>query len=157
MVKNLKNSTFFTAIDYLFREKMVTNQKELAEKIGISEGSMSRLKNGTKGVSDKTIRSMNEAFGNIFNMQYFRGESPVMLVKDLGQGVDELEKEGTQSLLDLAARLVSEVEQLRRELHAEREQTRLLNAQLTATLQKLESITPSREYLMASEEPIKTK
>jgi uncharacterized coiled-coil protein SlyX len=40
--------------------------------------------NGGRTVSDKTIYKMNEAFGGIFNMAYFRGEDQLcMLMEDL--------------------------------------------------------------------------
>ena len=84
MDKKLKNELFKVAVDYLFREKKVGSQKELAEKIGITEPSLSRVINGGRTVSDKTLRLMNEAFGGIFNMAYFRGEDPhCMLMEDL--------------------------------------------------------------------------
>ena len=84
MDKKLKNELFRVAVDYLFREKKVGSQKELAEKIGITEPSLSRVMNGGRTVSDKTIYKMNEAFGGIFNMAYFRGEDPhCMLLEDL--------------------------------------------------------------------------
>ena len=84
MDKKLKNELFKVAIDYLFREKKVGSQKELAEKIGITEPSLSRVMNGGRTVSDKTLHKMNEAFGGIFNMAYFRGEDPhCMLMEDL--------------------------------------------------------------------------
>ena len=84
MDKKLKNGLFRVAVDYLFREKKVGSQKELAEKIGITEPSLSRVMNGGRTVSDKTIHKMNEAFGGIFNMAYFRGEDPqCMLMEDL--------------------------------------------------------------------------
>ena len=84
MDKKLKNELFRVAVDYLFREKKVGSQKELAEKIGITEPSLSRVMNGGRTVSDKTIHKMNEAFGGIFNMAYFRGEDPsCMLMEDL--------------------------------------------------------------------------
>ena len=84
MDKKLKNELFKVAVDYLFREKKVGSQKELAEKIGITEPSLSRVMNGGRTVSDKTIHKMNEAFGGIFNMAYFRGEDPhCMLLEDL--------------------------------------------------------------------------
>lgn len=82
MNNKMKNEMFFVACDYLFREKLVTSQKDLAQKIGISESALSRLKNGTKGISDETLRKMNEAFGNIFNMAYFRGRSTKLLIED---------------------------------------------------------------------------
>ena len=84
MDKKLKNELFRVAVDYLFREKKVGSQKELAEKIGITEPSLSRVMNGGRIVSDKTLYKMNEAFGGIFNMAYFRGEDPhSMLMEDL--------------------------------------------------------------------------
>lgn len=84
MDKKLKNELFRVAVDYLFNEKKVESQKELAEKIGITEQSLSRVMNGGRTVSDKTLRLMNEAFGGIFNMAYFRGEDPhCMLMEDL--------------------------------------------------------------------------
>ena len=84
MDKKLKNELFRVAVDYLFKEKKVGSQKELAEKIGITEQSLSRVMNGGRTVSDKTLRLMNESFGGIFNMAYFRGEDPqCMLMKDL--------------------------------------------------------------------------
>lgn len=84
MGKKLKNELFRVAVDYLFREKKVGSQKELAEKIGITEPSLSRVMNGGRIVSDKTLHKMNEAFGGIFNMAYFRGEDPqCMLMEDL--------------------------------------------------------------------------
>ena len=84
MDKKLKNELFRVAVDYLFREKKVGSQKELAEKIGITEPSLSRVMNGGRIVSDQTLHKMNEAFGGIFNMAYFRGEDPhCMLMEDL--------------------------------------------------------------------------
>ena len=84
MDKKLKNELFRVAVDYLFREKKVGSQKELAEKIGITEPSLSRVMNGGRTVSDKTLHKMNEAFGGIFNMAYFRGEDQrCMLMEDL--------------------------------------------------------------------------
>jgi len=84
MDKKLKNELFKVAVDYLFREKKVGSQKELAEKIGITEPSLSRVMNGGRTVSDMTLHKMNEAFGGIFNMAYFRGEDPhCMLMEDL--------------------------------------------------------------------------
>ena len=82
--KNLKNELFKVAIDYIYREHLVGSQGELAEKIGISASALSRIMNDKKFVGDDTLRKMNEAFGGIFNMAYFRGEDPhCMLMEDL--------------------------------------------------------------------------
>ena len=82
-----KNELFFDAVEYLYSEKLVASQQELAAKIGISPSAFSRIKSGVNTVSDDTIRKMNDAFGNIFNMAYFRDKSGFLLakqVKDLG-------------------------------------------------------------------------
>ena len=82
--KNLKNELFKVAIDYIYREHLVGSQGELAEKIGISASALSRIMNDKKFVGDDTLRKMNEAFGGIFNMAYFRGEDThCMLMEDL--------------------------------------------------------------------------
>ena len=82
--KNLKNELFKVAIDYIYKEHLVGSQGELAEKIGISASALSRIMNDKKFAGDDTLRKMNEAFGGIFNMAYFRGEDPhCMLMEDL--------------------------------------------------------------------------
>lgn len=82
--KNLKNELFKVAVDYIYKEHLVGSQGELAEKIGISASALSRIMSNKKFVGDDTLRKMNEAFGNIFNMAYFRGENPhCMLMEDL--------------------------------------------------------------------------
>ena len=83
MDKKKKNVFFMVAVDYIFKEGLVDSQKTLAEKIGISEAALSRIKNGTKTVSDETLRKMNAAFGGMFNMAYFRGESTKFLIEDV--------------------------------------------------------------------------
>lgn len=83
MDDNLKNNLFLVAIDHLFKEKLVNSQKDLAQKIGITETSLSRIKKGQRVVSDETLRKMNEAFNFIFNMQYFRGRSTKLLIEDV--------------------------------------------------------------------------
>ena len=79
-----KNELFKVAIDYIYKEHLVGSQGELADKIGISASALSRIMNDKKFVGDDTLRKMNEAFGGIFNMAYFRGEEPhCMLMEDL--------------------------------------------------------------------------
>ena len=82
--KVLKNQLFIRAVDYLIDEGKVASQKELAQVTGITEATLSNIRNDKKIVSDKTIRKLLEAFGGIFNMAYFRGEDPhCMLMEDL--------------------------------------------------------------------------
>ena len=79
MSNKSKNERFAVAVDYLFQEKLITSQKDLCVKIGLTEPTYSRIKTGKRIVSDDTIRKLNDAFGGIFNMAYFRGDSETLL------------------------------------------------------------------------------
>lgn len=79
MGKKSKNERFAIAVDYLFQEKLISSQKDLCVKIGLTEPTYSRIKTGKRIVSDDTIRKFNDAFGGIFNMAYFRGDSETLL------------------------------------------------------------------------------
>lgn len=78
------NALFAAAVDYLYRHEGVADQKELAEKTGITETTISRILNDkVRRPSEDTLRKLNAAFGHIFNMAYFRGEDICMLLEDL--------------------------------------------------------------------------
>ena len=100
--KILKNQLFFKAVDYLIEKKYVESQKELSAKIGVSESTLSNLRNDRKLVSDKTIYKLMDAFPGIFNVAYFRGENIFMLVKDAMEAkVDAMQNQNeNQSALD---------------------------------------------------------
>lgn len=79
----LGNECFRVALDYLYKNNLVADQSELSQKTGLSQKSISQiLNNRVKKPSESTIRKLNEAFGNIFNPEYFRGHSIHMLLED---------------------------------------------------------------------------
>ena len=80
----LANGIFAQVLDYLLKVKMVKDQHELAAVTGITETTISRILNDkVRQPSRDTWQKLNEAFGNIFNPQYFRGESTIMLLEDI--------------------------------------------------------------------------
>lgn len=80
----VRNECFRVAMDYLFKNGLIADQSELSKLTGISETSISRiLNNRVKEPSESTIRKLNEAFGNIFNPEYFRGHSIHLLMEDV--------------------------------------------------------------------------
>jgi transcriptional regulator with XRE-family HTH domain len=148
MDKKLKNELFRVAVDYLFREKKVGSQKELAEKIGITEPSLSRVMNGGRTVSDKTLHKMNEAFGGIFNMAYFRGEDPhCMLMEDLlyykqhpeERLIFEKPNGDNPALLD-SAKAVSDSSPI--------DPSSIMNAAISAQMQTIESLKSEKATLL---------
>ena len=80
----VRNECFRVAMDYLFKNGLIADQSELSKLTGISETSISRiLNNRVKEPSGATIRKLNDAFGNIFNPEYFRGHSIHLLMEDV--------------------------------------------------------------------------
>ena len=83
MEKKELSRLFKKAVDYILDCHLVETQQDLAKLIGVTPASLSKTKNGRYSPDQSAVRKMNEAFGGIFNMDFFRGESDVMLVADL--------------------------------------------------------------------------
>ena len=120
----IRNERFRVALDYLYKNGLVADQRELSEKIGVSETSISQiLNNRVKKPSESTIRKLNEAFGNIFNPEYFRCNSENMLAEDTIQAAEPetdyvaLPK-WADSIIQLVTEQVKTIEDLRREVAA---------------------------------------
>ena len=70
-----RNQIFVAAFDYLNQIGRVGDQRELSQKTGISQTSISRIfNNHVRQPSEDSLRKLNAAFGNMFNMQWLRGE-----------------------------------------------------------------------------------
>jgi transcriptional regulator with XRE-family HTH domain len=126
----LKNEIFLHVLDWLHKNKNVRDQAHLAAIMGISTNSMSRIMTGKNAPSEKTLRKLNEAFGNIFNMSYLRGQDPYhMLASDLAEDLHSTtfradlgsastsiaQRQDEKNLIDLASHLIVELEALRRQ------------------------------------------
>lgn len=87
-MKKEKNN-FTRAVYWLREHGKIKNQKDLAERIGVTEATISRNKHGSvKRPDEDTILKFSKQFGNIINLDYLRGESKVMLVANLSQPTD---------------------------------------------------------------------
>lgn len=81
-IMRLKNEIFAQAVDYLVREKIIVDQKDLAHQTGISPNTISRIMTGKVEPSDDTLRKMADKYG--FNMQWLRGyDSYHMFLNDV--------------------------------------------------------------------------
>ena len=79
-----EENRFARAINWLKDHGEVKSQKEMAEKMGTTETTISRIKKSKVcNPDDKTLRMFNSAYGHIINIDYLRGTSDTMLVKDL--------------------------------------------------------------------------
>jgi len=114
----LRNNIFAAAFDYLKREKGIKTQKRLAELMGVSEDTITRILKDRCEVTEDIITKLQTASGCIFNLQWLRGEdSTHMLVADM---VDEPQApqpeipDFIQKLFDEAVRMQTRNELLER-------------------------------------------
>lgn len=128
----LRNEIFLAVLDWLHKNKNVRDQAHLAAIMGISTNSMSRIMTGKNDPSEVTLRKLNEAFGNIFNMDYLRGKVPYpMLVADFSENPQKKEidlgtsstsiatKKSEKDIISLASDLIVQLEALRRQTNVE--------------------------------------
>jgi len=86
----LRNNIFAAALDYLKREKGIKTQKKLAELMGVSEDTITRILKDRTDVTEDIITKLQTASGCIFNLQWLRGEDPYnMLAGDEQQDKDD--------------------------------------------------------------------
>lgn len=82
----LRNNIFAAAFDYLKREKGIKTQKRLAELMGVSEDTITRILKDRTEVTEDIITKLQTASGCIFNLQWLRGEDPIhMLAIDVAE------------------------------------------------------------------------
>lgn len=80
----LRNNIFAAAFDYLKRNKGIKTQKRLAELMGVSEDTITRILKDRTEVTEDIITKLQTASGCIFNLQWLRGEDAGhMLAADL--------------------------------------------------------------------------
>jgi len=84
----LRNNIFAAAFDYLKREKGIKTQKQLAELMGVSEDTITRILKDRTEVTEDIITKLQTASGCIFNLQWLRGEDAFhMLAIDVAEGL----------------------------------------------------------------------
>ena len=142
----LKNEIFATVLDWLIRENYVIDQSDLAHKTGITATTISRIMKGKVEPKDDTLRKLNAAFGNMFNMQYLRGLSTTMLVADLEQATSLHEDDKTpyttlpkwaDNLIGIMSKQIKENEALNRELRQSITEVNALRTDLQKLLEKI--------------------
>ena len=88
--ERLRNNRFAEAFDELKRNHGITTQVQLAKRMGVNKDTITNILNYYTPVTEDIITKLQTASGCIFNLQFLRGESEVMLV-----GKNNLENYGT--------------------------------------------------------------
>ena len=123
----LRNNIFAAAFDYLKREKGIKTQKRLAELMGVSEDTITRILKDRTDVTEDIITKLQTASGCIFNLQWLRGEDPNhMLVSDTPNESTYMAAEGenpkpfipswADAFFDIMTQQIKQNEALNREL-----------------------------------------
>ena len=87
----LRNNIFAAAFDYLKRNKGIKTQKQLAQLMGVSEDTITRILKDRTEVTEDIITKLQTASGCIFNLQWLRGEDAThMIAQDLADDADNV-------------------------------------------------------------------
>lgn len=78
----LKNNIFAAAVDEMKRRGIIKYQKDLAQKMDVSEDTITRILKDRTEVTEDVITKLQTASGCLFNLQWLRGESNIMLAED---------------------------------------------------------------------------
>ncbi|MFW5570376.1 MAG: helix-turn-helix domain-containing protein [Prevotella sp.] len=142
----LKNEIFATVLDRLIREHYVIDQRDLSHKTGITATTISRIMTGKVEPKDETLRKLNAAFGNMFNMQYLRGQSNTMLVADQEEATSLHEDDKTpyttlpkwaDTLIEIMSKQIKENEALNQELRQSISDVDALRTDLQKLIEKI--------------------
>jgi transcriptional regulator with XRE-family HTH domain len=142
----LKNEIFATVLDWLISEHYVIDQRDLSHKTGITATTISRIMTGKVEPKDETLRKLNAAFGNMFNMQYLRGQSKTMLVTDQEQITSLHEGDKTpyttlpkwaDTLIEIMSEQIKKNEALNRELRQSIHDVNALRTDLHELIEKI--------------------
>ena len=86
----LPNHRVIAMVDYILDHRIYADQKQLAIAAGLTDTSISRMKSGQiKNPTVNSLMKINDACGGIFNLDYLRGRSNTMLVKDVVKPANE--------------------------------------------------------------------
>jgi plasmid maintenance system antidote protein VapI len=179
-----RNNNFAAALDYLKRNKGIKTQNELAKRMGCSKDTITRIIKAYTPVTEDAITKFQTATGCIFNLQWLRGESDVMMTEDLEvKSVSEPENTHQSALMpdyssitnamiaakddaieSLKRELVKTEESAKRELAAKDDAMESLKRELVKTEEsakrelaaKDETISALRSQLATKDELIKS-
>ena len=143
----LKNNIFAAAFDYLKRNKGIKTQKRLAELMGVSEDTITRILKDRTEVTEDIITKLQTASGCIFNLQWLRGEDAFhMLASDLEEEKVDMAAEDepqpfipkwADAFFDIMTQQVKQNEALNRELRQSLAEVKEITQQLAELIKTI--------------------
>ena len=151
-----RNNIFAAAFDYLKRTTDIKTQQELADRMGVTKDTVSRIITAKTKVTDDAITKLQTASGCIFNLQWLRGENDVMLAADANKApvADNLHEsthidQGSLMNATIAAQQTS-IESLKRELAKTEESSKRELAAKEETIGALRGQLATKDALIES-------
>ncbi|MBQ7179775.1 MAG: helix-turn-helix transcriptional regulator [Bacteroidaceae bacterium] len=95
MKQNLRIKAIY---EWLVRAKKIKNQKDLSIQTGIGQNTLSRIFKDRVEASEETFNKINDAFGGIFDVAFFRGSTSDMFVADDIPAVDKADNSDIQPI-----------------------------------------------------------
>ena len=131
----LRNNIFAEALRWLKKNwNGIKYQKDVAAKVGVSEDTITRIMRDQTEVTDDFLCKFNEAFDNVFNYQWLRGEDTEhMLMVDVIESRKEDTNIDPSSMTNATiSAYIETVESLKRELRTKDDLIQSLRDQLAA-------------------------
>lgn len=114
---------------HLYAHNKVKSQKDFAEVLGVQRTGLSAALNGSKiNLTKNLFMKICATYPGIFNIQYLWNGEGSLLMNEQPTPASK-EKEDAACLIELAAKLIKEVEALRHELQEELAEVRALRQQ----------------------------
>lgn len=133
----LRNNIFAEAFDFLKREKGIKTQKQLAQLMGVSEDTITRILKDRCDVTEDIITKLQTASGCIFNLQWLRGKDLIhMLAEDMPEYIPEQQAVSLPDASSMVNALISAkddaIAALKRELSTEEEMLKTRDDQIAS-------------------------
>jgi len=111
---------FLKMVYWLVDNTEMANPTAVARKAGINAANVTKIKTGkNKSVQYETMVKLNNAFGNVFNPEWMRGKSDVMLMADVAPLCsDSVPNSDSVTITTLLAAKDETIASLKRELAA---------------------------------------
>lgn len=162
------NAPFIRAFDWLRTQRHLT-QDEMAKQLESNGSLISMYRNGKKLAGEDIKGRLARAFGGRLYMPFLDGLSPYMLIEnvpeeEIRQNLDRdnpdfaqlqkdaksriKEEKGTESIIDLYATLIKELEAMRSDLASDLRAVQELKYQLTQEREALHTITTQLQAVL---------
>lgn len=130
--------------EHLRKYQDIHTQTDLAESLGYSRVYISSAMNGNeKNLTDKLFRNICEAFPNMFNIDYLLNGNGSLLISG-----NEKEQDKSVNIIDVYAKLISDIADIKHELLMELDAVRSERQVLINTIKNLNN--EIRRYKMSN-------